>query len=598
MSGIMKNKIFTIPAGEPEKISNNGSDDLLSLRNRSSGKRLFRQDYFNLLNGDFSVLLSNPNKWFLQEILVAGSNGDINLIPALKKIASDQRFDETIQHRSAEITEVLQAHSKIPVIHDSVSASQTEEERLMDARKSLAGIRIPQTTEILRLLREKSVESKRLGIFIIGKFRLTDMLPEVCECLNVPGMENDTVAVLKASGDSAANELRLFYLKTSGNISVCKIILRLLSTFDSYDDNNFIIERLWSNSRQIKEVALDCLVKKNFRAPDEYKNRLHHLIYEIAGTLTYLISTKICFRQNNNEFLYREVNKEYLRWKSFLANLLLITNPSGDIAAVNNGKRNILNEMNNAVVRLIPGLAEIIFSEPGTHSDDLKFEVKRLRKLQPFFPRKALGYMEAIDDLINLDYNLAGVWLKACALRSLPGTGNTSLLDSVIALLFSQESILQEEALRLVSRSGSELYKSVSERLSDQSRTKLDKINSTDFDEKELIFEKTKFLSSGLPEIPENDLLFLAANMKYIKPGMDIPMKLPDGSIIWNILSGKPDPQIIILNNEDLDRDDKKIFDADSIGCYILERDVVDGFNRLYPERGFEIFKFIDENEE
>ena len=61
----------------------------------------------------------------------------------------------------------------------------------------LSGTRMPQTTEILRLLRDNSIESKRYAIFMIGKFRITDMLPEVCECLNLQGLETDAYTVLE-----------------------------------------------------------------------------------------------------------------------------------------------------------------------------------------------------------------------------------------------------------------------------------------------------------------------------------------------------------------------------------------------------------------
>ena len=95
-----------------------------------------------------------------------------------------------------------------------------EDERIISAKKVLSETRMPQTTEILRLLRDKSPESKRLAIYMIGKFRLSDMLPEVCECLNIPGLETDAAAVLSAFGNSAEEELIRFYLVSSGNINV------------------------------------------------------------------------------------------------------------------------------------------------------------------------------------------------------------------------------------------------------------------------------------------------------------------------------------------------------------------------------------------
>ena len=113
----------------------------------------------------------------------------------------------------------------------------------ISAKKVLSETRMPQTTEILRLLRDKSLESKRLAIYMIGKFRLSDMLPEVCECLNIPGLETDTEAVLSAFGNNAEEELIRFYLVSSGNINTSKTILRLLSKLPLNEGTGFLFSQ-------------------------------------------------------------------------------------------------------------------------------------------------------------------------------------------------------------------------------------------------------------------------------------------------------------------------------------------------------------------
>jgi hypothetical protein len=126
---------------------------------------------------------------------------------------------------------------------------------------------------------------------------------------------------------------------------------------------------------------------------------------------------------------------------------------------------------------------------------------------------------------------------------------------------------------------------------------KLDKITSAETDEKELLFEKTKFLSFLFTGIPEDELLFLAGVMKYMK---SIPEKLSpfaDGSIIWAILPGKSDPEVVIVTNGETEEFDSQRFTGENISFYILEMEAVDAFYHLYPEHAFEIMKFIDENE-
>ncbi|MCJ7449824.1 MAG: hypothetical protein MUO72_19275 [Bacteroidales bacterium] len=594
----MRNRLFAVPVVESETGYKNKSDDLGTLKNKSSGKRLFKYNYFNLLIGDFSVLITNKNKWFLEEILLAGSNGDINIIPALKKIASDSNFDEGVRQKSSEIIEILGADNNISKTKVKLSAFQQDEKKLIDAKKALAGIRIPQTTEILRLLKEKSIESKRLAIFMIGKFKFIDMLPEVCECLNIPGLEEDTVAVLRILGSDADDELRRFYLKASGNINTSKTILRFLSSNNTKENITFIFERLWSNSRQIKEIALNCLTDCSFKAPEEDKNRLYQLIYEVISSLTFLISAKISIRKNKNEFLYQAVDKDYKRWKLFFARLLSITFTTNNIEGSIPGKSNNLQLMEANSFKSIPEIVDIIFSKPKKPFEDYKFEEKRIKKLQRFFPKEISDYHEVIEDLINHDYNLISVWTKACTLRSLQEITDESLTDSVIALLFSPETILQEEAVNLVARSGRELYKSAFQRIPEQNRLKLDKIITGETDEKELLFEKIKFLSFIFPGIPEDDLLILAGSMKYIKIKPGESLQLADGSVIWTHLPGKADPEVVVLTDGNLDKSDGKRFSGENISFYVLKMEAVEAFNHNFPERAFEIMKYIDENEE
>ena len=168
---------------------------------------------------------------------------DINLLPVLKKIASDKTLEEGIYKRSVEMVEILEK---------LIYSNQVEPRKIAKAKKNLLGTRQPQTTEILRLLRDNSIESKRLAIYMIGKFSLSDMLPEVCECLSIAGLESDAYAVLKSFGKAAEDELLRYYLVSSGNINTSKTILRLLGKICTKESNGFLFSRLWSNSRQLK----------------------------------------------------------------------------------------------------------------------------------------------------------------------------------------------------------------------------------------------------------------------------------------------------------------------------------------------------------
>jgi len=169
---------------------------------------------------------------------------------------------------------------------------------------------------------------------MIGKFRLSDLLPEVCTCLSIPGLEIDASAVLHTFGKDAEDDLLRVYLITSGNASTSKAILRLLGKTGTKESIAFLFSRLGSNSRQMKEVALKCLIDCGFKPSEEDKVYLHQLTSEVIGLITWTLSVKICLKRSNDNFLLEEVNKEITRWKMFLFNVLSITYNSDTITRI------------------------------------------------------------------------------------------------------------------------------------------------------------------------------------------------------------------------------------------------------------------------
>ena len=141
---------------------------------------------------------------------------------------------------------------------------------------------------------------------------------------------------------------------------------------------------------------------------------------------------------------------------------------------------------------------------------------QKLKRLHQYFPGEMPDYKNLIEDLLNRDYNQISLWTKACTLRNVSRRSRmNNLSESVTALLFSPEEILQEEAAKLLARSDIEKYQSVSQRIPLLTKVRLDKIIDNRTQEMELLFEKTNFLSYLFPEIPEDKLLFLAKEMKY-----------------------------------------------------------------------------------
>lgn len=571
----MRNKPFVFSGLESTWLKNYKSDNWESLTKRFSGRLLFTYNCYNLLNGDMSVIQNNNNRWLLENIInYSASRKDQNFIPVLKKIADDNTVEESLRQQSAEILEM-------PWVE----------------KKSFAETRTPQTSEILKLLKSNSVESKRLAIYMIGKFKLTDMLQDVADCLRIPGLEIDTSAVLLSFRSQVGVELQQLYLKSSGNINASKAILHILCKTAIPENIMFLFERLWSNSKEIKEVALECLVDSNFKVPEENKARITKLICDVTRTLIWIISSQTFLMKSGNQFFAESFSKEVIYWKRFLFGLLVITYESGRVDDI----RNEPSDDEPDISKSLPELFEMIFGKPKETlfgliprlmSDEQKSE-----RLNQFLPGRLTDYDNVIEDLLNSDYNQISLWTRACILRNLRDVRNENLIQSVAALLFSPEELLQEEAAKLMARSDIEKYRSVSVRIPALTKVRLDKIINKETLEMELLFEKTNFLSLLFPEIPEDKLLFLSKEMKYIRNLGEEYIFDTGGIILWAYRSDATNPDVVKVIFEDRQEFDTIRLAHDS-RVYLLPLKAVEEYHYLFPEHSFAILKYIDDHEE
>jgi ATP:ADP antiporter, AAA family len=579
-----------LETGSREESSSNDLSNQAVFKNKFSSERAFRADYFSLISGDFSVLEKNGNKWYIEKIInKALSEKNIHLLPVLKKISSSSNLDKELRSRSDVTVGILE---KLP------STVKGADEKIAYAMKILSGTRQPQTTEILRLLRDNSIESKRMGIFLIGKFRIAEMLPEVCECLNIAGLETDAYAVLSSFGKAASEELIRFYLISSGNVATSKTILRLLSRVNTKESNSFLFLRLWSNSRQLKEVALKCLIGCEYKPSEEERDRLHQFISDIIGLMTWNLAAKVCLEKNNDTFLLDIMNKEISRWRTFLFNLLSITY---DSASINKIRENLESETVESVNYALE-MIDIVIDESIKPKLILLLDVvsdeEKLKNLHHFFPGEVPDYNNLLESFINHDYNILSLWTKACTLRSLNEMEGNDMSESVVALLFSPEVLMQEESAKLIVRTSRELYRSVSLRIPALSKKKLDKIVNGETHEKDLLYGKVRFLSECFPGIPEDKLLPLSISMKYISYSEGVSNIFPDNCIIWSFADDMPDREVKIHYDESGSGSDTGSAERGNASHYILPLNSVEEYNFQFPEESLEILKYIDNKEE
>jgi hypothetical protein len=569
-------------------FTENNSIQLNSFRNRFTGQLFFRNNYFELIIGDYDLLNSIRNEWYFTELIDhALSRNDLNLVRVLKTISINAELEDRMRQQADEAIEILQN------ISSTFNFSKSHD--FNSGRKVFSETRIPQTSEILSLLRSNSVESKRQAIFLIGKFRLSDLLYMVCECLNIKGLAGDAFKVLQSFGSYAEDDLIRYYLIMSGNTRLSKSILQLLGKSCTKGKSGFLYSRLWTNSRQLKEVVIKGLIDCKFEPTNVEKQRLEQLIVEVTGLITWNLSAKIIFKKCNDNFLLDVLNRETERWTKFLVDVLSVTYGTASFDIIRKNMNN--NRMDSG--SFAREIANLI------HSDSVKshllplFEVVsdtvKLKKLSKFFPVEADGRNKLLEDIINRDYNLIGIWIKAYALRSLEKIEGPEMAESVTAILFSPELILQEESVKLISRSNNELYSRACNRLPESTKNRLDKILTGDVDSKDLVFEKVRFLKGYFGEINEEDLISLASELRFVKRFNDEDLSNVEGCLIWKInRAGTAEVQINyggVGGSGTMDQSD------DSLSYYILTLSSVEEFHFQFPNESLAVLKYIDDHD-
>jgi hypothetical protein len=331
--------------------------------------------------------------------------------------------------------------------------------------------------------------------------------------------------------------------------------------------------------------------------PEDERGRIIQLISEVTRALVWIIYAQISLSKSGNEFLIEALNKEIIHWKRFLFRLLFITYESGRVDSF----RKMSADGKPDLSKFFPELFDLIFNEPKKTSfwffrGILSDEQKQLR-FDQYFPGEMPDNKNLIDDILNREYNQVSLWTKACSLRSVQEIKDENLSESVTALMFSPEEILQEEAAKLLARSDIEKYRSVSKRIPALTKVRLDKIINNESQEMELLFEKTKFLASLFPDISEDKLLFLAKEMKYTKDFQKEYDFDPGGIIIWGYRSDSSTPPTVKVLLDDQEIINKiNFYDGDS-HFYFLSLKTIEEFHYLFPEHSFAILKYIDDRE-
>ena len=411
------------------------------------------------------------------------------------------------------------------------------------AREMLELNRSPQVSVLLRLLRNNSIDSKRAALLAIGKFRITEMISEVCDSIGKPGVSVEAVSVLDSFGPEASAELNRSFLKNSGNIIISRQILEIIGRNCFKGSEGMVFQMLWASSRNIKEKAADILLKNDYQVAPGERDKVHQLISDVVGIIVWHSGVSLVLKKSGDSALSKALENEKAWWTGFLFKLLAITYDRNYIEKIRENLETATLESVNFALEMIDIVLDESIKTKVSYSVDITPDEEKLRLLHQFYPIHISGYNDLIAEIINRDYNLTGLWTKAMAVGEIKNSNERDFFEmTLLSLLFSPERILSEEAARVVLGWDHWDVAPVLKRLPPENRSVVTEVLSGAIAEPEFMVSKVNFLRSILPAIGEHSLISLAANIKLVDGGT-IKSSFPGDTFIWDASSSLSTPE-------------------------------------------------------
>jgi hypothetical protein len=301
--------------------------------------------------------------------------------------------------------------------------------------------------------------------------------------------------------------------------------------------------------------------------------------------------------QEHDNFMLDKINNEIYRWTEFLFNILSVTYNPGYIATIREALACKTRESVSYAFEMMDlDVSELV--KPKLISlFDVASDREKLDSLYQFFPGEIPGRWTLLEEIINRDYNLISLWTKACTLRSIEKIESDEMAESVTALLFSPDEIIQEESANLIGRSNPELYFAASRRIPGPISKRLDKIINGTADKKGFLYEKVNFLSKFFDGSPEDDLLPLAIGMIHLNNFNNESLKHSEGSVLWVSFGEQENYNVHVLYSGEAENLIGMYMNQQNPDIYLLPFLTVEEFHFQYPDKADYILKYIDDNE-
>jgi len=476
----------------------------------------FQNQYIEIISGHPEKILNRSDENFAMSLVHAAARDfDPALIPALNAIAASDKFGESLRHEAIGTVYNIEKYFSDPRQNKDIIMQSGLSEKTVGARSVFLNQHVPPASEVLRLLHDTDPEIRKIGLAVIGRFGLSDMLNEVMQALSVPGTEKEAYHLIKQFSPEIYKQMIGAYLKHSGNEKLNLIIIRLLGSVPSRDAISILEDFSGQGTVSVRLKTIECLKECGFNPNAGQRKKLTDTVIEMIGN----VSTIISLQQTIGKYRFFILDKALEHEREMNLRLIYTILPLliGPEAAI------LLADKSGGVsfysTRLAAEVIEMVAEDPLRGPllalTDHRTDIDKLRELSNFFPVREVPFHSLAEYLLTADQNITGIWTKAVTLRRIAEGKLTAERNLLISFLFSQSQVLQEEGARAIRFLNPEWFREVSGRIPEPARQRTTAIIEQSKSDAFLVVDKTRFLNLCFKGIPEERLVSLATAMKY-----------------------------------------------------------------------------------
>jgi hypothetical protein len=480
------------------------------------GVLLYPSHYLNIISGKLDYLVNRADNSYASEIVrVASRTLDPALIPALKIIVSGERFSEAVRHEASGIIAHTEKYYSDPVRNSELLRLPGINEKTAVARTILTAKKVPQTSEVARLLNDINPDIRRTGLAAAGLYGMKELREEVLQALFSPETEREAFYLLHHFGPDFYGEIIGSALRPQNRESVSLMVMRLLGMMPLAQVAPYLSSLMEAGPVTVRLKAVKYLCEQGFVPEPDQRLRIEGTINGTVNNIGRLITLQTEAEKNSYFILSGAIVWEKEMNYELLYSLISLISGKATAALIRTnasaGTANGAGIASEVIDTMITGPVQRPLRALLGHYSDRA----RLNDLSLYFPMRPVREASLATMILSSDQNITGVWTKACAMhkaaRERQGVGK----EIVVSYLFSNSHLLQEEAAMVIRSFDRDWFTEVEGRLTEQVRNRVAGVISGTLPEVAMIFAKTRFLSLCFNKIPEERMIMLASGMRY-----------------------------------------------------------------------------------